>query len=244
VLLATVPLERVYLGTNVMLLVGSAFLAVQLVGTLRPPADPVAVASPLAEEWYVAQGGHAELVNYHHVTSTQRDALDIVQVVDGQTHPAGREDLESYHIFGDPILAPADGVVTSVADGLRDQPIGSVDLVHQAGNQIVIRVDEDRHVMFGHLRQGSAKVAVGDRVRAGQVIGNVGNSGNTDEPHIHIQAQNLPSLDDDAEDPAAVVRALQTYPLVFHDVVLTRDGAESTPSAVDPRRGDLVEPAR
>jgi murein DD-endopeptidase MepM/ murein hydrolase activator NlpD len=243
-LLVTVPLARVYLATNLLVLAGSVFLAAQLVQTYGPATDPVIVASPLEEEWYVAQGGHAELVNYHHVTSTQSNALDIVQVVDGQTHRPGSKDLESYYIYGAPILAPADGVVSSVVDGLRDQPIGSVDDRRDAGNQVVIRVGEDRYIMIGHVRAGSIRVSVGDRVAAGQVIAEVGNSGNTDEPHVHIQAQNLPSLDDDAEDPVELVRALRTYPLVFDDVVLTRDGSESTPSVADPRRGDLVRPAR
>jgi hypothetical protein len=243
-LLVTVPLARVYLATNLLVLAGSVFLAAQLVQTYGPATDPVTVASPLEEEWYVAQGGHAELVNYHHVTSTQSNALDIVQVVDGQTHRPGSKDLESYYIYGAPILAPADGVVSSVVDGLRDQPIGTVDDQRDAGNQVVIRVGEDRYIMIGHVRAGSIRVSVGDRVAAGQVIAEVGNSGNTDEPHVHIQAQNLPSLDDDAEDPVEVVRALRTYPLVFDDVVLTRDGSESTPSVADPRRGDLVRPAR
>jgi hypothetical protein len=57
------------------MLCGSVFIAAQTLMIFRPVANPVPIASPLADEWLVGQGGHAELVNYHRVTSTQRDAL-------------------------------------------------------------------------------------------------------------------------------------------------------------------------
>jgi hypothetical protein len=100
VLLALVPLRRVQMGSNILVAAGSIFLAAQLVLLYRPAApDAVTIGSPLAEDWWVSQGGHAELVNYHHVGSTQQDALDIEQVVDGSTHRPGRaSDPHSYYI--------------------------------------------------------------------------------------------------------------------------------------------------
>jgi hypothetical protein len=242
--LTLVPLRQVRAGTNLLVLAASVLVAVQLVTTYQAPAQPVTVSSPLSGQWYVGQGGHAELVNYHHVTTAQRDALDILQVVDGQTHPASSTALDSYYIYGEPLLAPVDGVVTSVVDGLADQPIGSVDPdpANQAGNQVVIDAGAGRYIMVGHIRPGTIRVAVGDRVGAGQVIAQVGNSGNTDEPHIHIQAQNLPELDLGTDDPIGVLRSIRTFPLVFRDVALTRGGTVSTPAVADPRRGDLVSP--
>jgi hypothetical protein len=85
VLLALVPLRRVRMGSNVAVAAGSIFLAVQLVLLYRPAApDAVTIGSPLVEDWWVSQGGHAEVVNYHHVGSTQQDALDIEQVLRGR----------------------------------------------------------------------------------------------------------------------------------------------------------------
>ncbi len=104
---------------------GSLFIAVQLVMTFRPPVDPVPIASPLADEWLVGQGGHSELVNYHYVTSTQRNALDILQARNGLTHRPGSTELTSYYIYGKPVLAPAAGTVTYVLNGRPDQAIGS-----------------------------------------------------------------------------------------------------------------------
>ncbi|MDP9493779.1 MAG: M23 family metallopeptidase [Actinomycetota bacterium] len=242
VILGLVPLSHVYWGTNLAVAAGSAFLAVQLITMFQPPTEPVTIVSPLGEEWFVSQGGRAELVNYHYVTSAQRDAFDIVQIVDGRTHPPESTDLDSYHIFGTPLLAPASGVVTSVVDDLADQPIGSADHEHQAGNHLVIDISKGRYLMLAHLREGSINVDVGDRVTAGQVIAQVGNSGNTTEPHVHIQALNLPSFELANEDLVELLRTVRTYPLVLRDVILIRNGSESEPAVVDPRRGDVVRP--
>ena len=242
VILALVPLSHVYWGTNLAVAAGSVFLAVQLITLFQPPSDPVTIASPLSEEWYVSQGGRAELVNYHYVTTAQRDAIDIVQIIDGRTHVPGSTDLDSYQVFGAALLAPATGMVTSVVDGLADQPIGSVDYDHQAGNHLVIDISDGRYLMLAHLREGSIEVDVGDRVTAGQVIARVGNSGNTTEPHVHIQALNVPSFELADEDIVELLRTVRTYPLVLRDVVLIRNGSESEPAVVDPRRGDVVRP--
>jgi hypothetical protein len=247
VLLALVPLSRIRLGSTLLVLAGAMFVAVQLVQVYRPATDPVTIASPLAEEWYVGQGGHAELVNYHHVGSTQSNALDIMQTIDGRTHRPGSTELTSYYIYDKPILAPAGGVVTFVLDGRPDLPIGSADPNYHAGNHIVIDIGGNRYVMMGHLRQGSIRVDVGERVSAGQPLARVGNSGNTTEPHVHIQAQSLPIGIGDVpamsrDEVVELARTLHTYPLVFRDVVLTRDGTQTRPATADPRRGDLVRP--
>ena len=105
---AVVPPKHVRVASNLLGLAGSLFIATQLVMIYRPAVNPVPIASPLAEEWMVGQGGHSELVNYHHVSSTQRDALDILQARDGSTHESGRRKLTSYYIYGKPVLAPAD----------------------------------------------------------------------------------------------------------------------------------------
>jgi hypothetical protein len=230
----------------VLVAAGSIFPAVQLVLLYRPAADAVTIGSPLAEEWWVGQGGHAELVNYHHVGSTQSDALDIMQVVDGRTHRPGSTDLASYYIYDKPLRVPADGVVTFVLDGRPDLPIGSADDRYHAGNHVVIDIGGGRFLMMGHIREGSIQVRVGDKVTEGQQIARVGNSGNTTAPHIHIQAQNLPTGIGDIRtiDAPELLRTLHTYPLLFRDATLIRGGVESRPPAVDPRRGDIVRPTR
>ena len=243
-LAAAVPLKHLRLASNLLVLASSLFIATQLVMIYRPAANPVPIASPLAEEWLVGHGGHAELVNYHHVTSTQRDALDILQVRDGHTHQPGSTELTSYFIYGKPVLAPAAGTVTFVLDGRPDVPIGSTDSQYPSGNNIVIDIGGGRYLLIGHLSPGSIQAKVGDQVKLGQPIAKVGNSGNTSQPHLHIQAQSVGTGIGDLTtvDVPALIRTLHTYPLVFTDVVLTRRGTESQPVSADPRRGDLLRP--
>lgn len=108
----------------------------------------------------------------------------------------------------------------------------------------MIDIGGDRHLMMGHLRQGSITVRVGDRVSEGQPIARVGNSGHSSAPHLHIQAQSLPVGigDIEAVDLPQMLRIRRTYPLLFRDAALIRDGVESRPAVVDVRRGDLVRP--
>ena len=244
-LAAAIPLKHVRLASNLLVLASSLFIATQLVMIYRPPVNPVPIASPLADEWLVGHGGHAELVNYHYVTSTQRDGIDILEVRDGSSHQPGATELTSYYIYGKPVLAPAAGTVTFVLDGRPDQAIGSTDNRYHAGNNVVIDIGGGRFLLMGHLRPGSIQVKVGDQVKVGQQIAEVGNSGNTSEPHLHIQAQSVGTgIGDIATmDAPAFIRTLHTHPLVFTDVVLTRRGSESQPVSADPRRGDLVRPA-
>jgi Peptidase family M23 len=244
-LAAVVPLKHVRLASNLLVLTSSLFIATQLVMIYRPAVNPVPIASPLAEEWLVGQGGHAELVNYHYVTSTQRDALDILEARDGRTHRPGSSELTSYYIYGKPVLAPAAGTVTYVLDGRPDLPIGSTDRQYPSGNNIVIDIGGGRFLLIGHLSPGSIQVKVGDQVKLGQPIARVGNSGNTSQPHLHIQAQSIGTGIGDVTtmDAPSIIRTLRTYPLVFTNVVLTRRGTESRPAGADPRRGDLLRPA-
>ena len=244
VLLCLVPLRQVRAGSNLLVAAGTIFLAVQLISVYRPPVDAVTVGSPLAGEWWVGHGGHAELVNYHQTRSTQRHALDIMQVVDGSIHRPGSTDLTSYYIYDQPVLAPADGTVTYVVDGQPDLPIGSVDSQHPTGNQLVIDIGGGRYLLMGHLRQDSITVNVGEPVTEGQPIARVGKSGHSSHPHIHIQAQTLPTgiADITTIDGSQMVKTLHTYPLLFRGASLIRGGVETRPTAVDPRRGDFVRP--
>jgi hypothetical protein len=179
VLRSLVPLRQVRAGSNLLVAAATIFLAVQLISVYRPPVDAVTVGTSLAAEWWVGHGGHAELVNYHQTRSTQRDALDIMQVVDDSIHRPGSTDLTSYYIYDQPVLAAADGTVTYLVDGHPDLPIGLVDSQHPTGNQLVIDIGGGHYLLMGHLRQGSITVHAGERVTEGQQIARVGKSGHT-----------------------------------------------------------------
>ena len=246
VLLALVPLRQVRAGSNLVVAAATIFLTVQLISIYRPAVVPVTVGTPLAGEWWVGHGGHAELVNYHQTRSTQRNALDIMQVVDGSIHRPDSTDLTSYYIYDQPVLAPANGTVTYLIDGHPDLPIGTVDSQHPSGNQVVIDIGGGHYLLMGHLRQHSITVNLGQGVTEGQPIARIGKSGHTSHPHLHIQAQTLSNgiADITIVDGPQLLKTLHTYPLLFRGVSLVRDGVETEPTVVDPRRGDFVRPTR
>ncbi|MFJ7903462.1 M23 family metallopeptidase [Streptomyces sp. NPDC096198] len=137
--------------------------------------------------WYVGQGGGKGL-NHHVALAEQRGALDILALdgPHGRKRPGGG--VESYVIYGARLYAPCDGIVVSAADGLPDQEPGRIRFGPLYGNHVFI--DSGRElVKMAHLRPGSVAVSTGQTVRAGQLIGEVGNSGNTTEPHLHLHAE-------------------------------------------------------
>src|SRR5215218_3464712 len=76
--LALVPRRRVQVATNVLVAIGTVFLAMQLVRIYTPPADPVAIDPPLAGEWGTVAGGRSTLISHHYSTPFVRDALERV----------------------------------------------------------------------------------------------------------------------------------------------------------------------
>jgi hypothetical protein len=230
---ALVPHRRVYALTNILLVFGVLFLALQVGRQYLPPRNPVTIAMPFTGEWYVFSGGRSVLVNDHWTTSSQRNAQDIIQVVNRSSHRDDSKRLTSYYAFGKPLLAPAPGRITAVLDTRPDLAIGDSDRRHPEGNYLVVDIGGGRYVMMGHLKRGSALVDVGDEVRLGQPVAQVGNSGNTSEPHLHIQVQNVPTFE-------VADAGIRTYAILYTDTVLVRDGEDHAPADVDARRNDSI----
>ncbi|HEX5876843.1 MAG TPA: M23 family metallopeptidase [Actinomycetota bacterium] len=233
--LALIPSRRVRPVRNLAVLSFSVFLAVSLAPAFAPPRAAVAVDLPLEGEWAMVAGDRSTLPSHHYTDPSGRDALDFARLVNGQAFVGDPEHRASWHGYGQPVLAPADGTVVSVRDDLADAPIG---LIGQGeGNMIVLDIGGARYVVFAHLQQGSALVSAGQSVTRGQRIAAVGHNGNSISPHLHLQLQDRPSLPSD--DPEVC-----TFPIVFEHTTLTRGGREYTPSTADLRRGDVIRANR
>jgi len=170
------------------------FLALLELICRRPGrGDSIVLVFPLNQGTYcVAHGGVYRWLNHHRGSRSQAYALDIVKLNQFGVRAKGicPRPLTAYEIFGDALYAPAPGIVTAVVNDLADLPPGEMDCQHIAGNHIVIRMDaSDVSIGLAHLMQGSVRVEVGEQVCAGQILGRVGNSGNTTEPHLHIHAK-------------------------------------------------------
>ncbi|TDT33141.1 M23 family metallopeptidase [Naumannella halotolerans] len=155
-------------------------------------------------------------------------AIDLVPVdARGRSAPFGplsvvrSEDPARFPGFGRPVHAVVDGIVVAARDDLPDHraqrglPSVTYALTQgrraaqgwqaMAGNHLLIQQRPGVVVAVCHLQQGSLRVGVGQRVRAGQRIGSCGNSGNSTEPHVHLQAM-------DGRDPMTANALPITFP--------------------------------
>ena len=132
------------------------------------------------------------------VRIAQRYAVDWEQLDDtGCIYVGPREQVTSYAIYGREALAVAAARVVAARDDLPEQVPGkfpeAIPLAEADGNSVVLDLGGGRFALYAHLQPGSLRVRAGDRVRRGQTIGLVGNSGNSVAPHLHFHVMNGPS---------------------------------------------------
>jgi hypothetical protein len=135
-----------------------------------------------------------------HLALGQRFAIDWNGVDAEDRFVVGDPDVnESWTFFGKPVLAVADGTVVQAEDRFPDQipnHAKPVTLPEADGNNVIIKFGNHRYAGYAHLVPGSVAVKVGEHVKAGQVIGELGNSGSSSGPHLHFQVMSAPSLVD------------------------------------------------
>jgi murein DD-endopeptidase MepM/ murein hydrolase activator NlpD len=152
---------------------------------------------PFKGQWLVFWGGDTPEQNQHHNTPNQKFAFDFLGVNEkGQTRKGESQTNEDFFAFGREVLAPANGEVTDVIGGVRDNTPGSMNPYSALGNAVFIQHGRNEISVLAHLKQNSVMVKVGDKVKKGQVIGLCGNSGNSSEPHLHFHVQNTPIIQD------------------------------------------------
>ena len=165
----------------------------------RPPVQ----ISPLAGKGWLASDGCCTTTGHvvamyglnGKLQATERFAADWIQIdPSGRTYSGDRSDPRSWVGYGAKIYATADGVVSKAVDNQQDQVPGSFPsalLFSQfPGNEVVITHADGFSSVFAHLKPGSVRVEAGDRVRAGQVIARLGNSGASAAPHLHYHVVN------------------------------------------------------
>jgi murein DD-endopeptidase len=181
---------------------------------VETPATPVdrrplaAIGPPLrGEDWVAANGPSNTSIHRRalipvngHAYISQRFAIDWVELnPDGTTHTGDGADNKSYRAYGAEILSVADGIVTETKDGIPQNAPGAnsravpITLETIGGNHVIVDIGKNRFAMYAHLQPGSLRVKVGDKVKRGDVLGLVGNSGNSTEPHLHFHICNAGS---------------------------------------------------
>jgi hypothetical protein len=174
--------------------------------------NPVIVINPplRGENWLSANAPSNTSVHRRalipingHAYISHRFAIDWAQLYpDGKTYRGDKTDNKSYRAYGAEIHAVADGVVTEIKDGIAQNIPGPtsravpITLETIGGNHINVEISNGTHnlyAVYAHMQPGSIRVRPGDKVRQGDVLGLIGNSGNSTEPHLHFQICNANS---------------------------------------------------
>jgi hypothetical protein len=184
--------DSLYLYNLLSKIAAVSFLALSAlaVAARYPSTEFADLAFPLRNGTYsVLQGGSNAVVNPFHALSHNPFAIDLVKLnrYGNRANGITPSQLLEYEIFGEVLRSPCSGTLLSMRDGMPDNAPGTVDLLHTEGNFLIIDCREAQ-ILMAHLKAGSVRVSTGQEVVAGQPVGRVGNSGNTMEPHLHIEA--------------------------------------------------------
>jgi murein DD-endopeptidase MepM/ murein hydrolase activator NlpD len=169
---------------------------------------------PLRGVWYAGYG--ASFHTGHRWAVPEEFALDIAKIGEsGLSHKGDGTRFDDYYAYGADVLAAADGRVTSAANDQQEDPSAmqrpnetqeayfarlqkeqaerlAKGLTAITGNYVMIDHGKNEYSLYAHLKPGSVRVHVGDQVKAGDMIGKLGSSGNSTEPHLHFHVCDKP----------------------------------------------------
>jgi len=186
---------------------------------------PLQISLPFWGEWSVSQGHNGEITH----RDDWRHAWDFVLTgEDGNTYRNEGTRLADFLAYDKPVLAPADGYIVELIDGVPDNPVGQVNLKNNWGNTVIMKIDEQFYAKLSHFKKGSLQVRKGDWVARGTQLGTCGNSGRSPEPHIHFQLQATPYVDSSTLE----------YPIAYYMKKL--EPGDVSKSFSLPQQGDLI----
>lgn len=233
-----------------------------MVGRMPSPSSvtrEIEISLPFAGLWLARNSPARRVPSHGSDLLGERYAIDFIGV-DERRRTADRRDwrtvlatepAERFIAYGRPILAPADGVVVAAHDGEIDhvgrrsqlalvpyalgqsarlrQGVGAI-----AGNYLIIGLrDSGAFVALAHLRAGSLRVGPGEDVTAGQPVAACGNSGNSTQPHVHVQVMDSPDLSVTHGVPMAF-RRFREWPAGAKEFQIRKSGLPGEGSVVEP----------
>jgi hypothetical protein len=154
---------------------------VDAIGCCSPPSVHRTATLPINGKFYVSE----------------RFAIDFAQLnPENKLYSGPRDQLSSYAYVGAKVVSVADGTVVNLQDNRPEEtppnfPQG-YDLLQQLGNFVIIDIGHGHFAFYCHFQPNTLKVHKGDKVRRGQVLALMGNSGNSDAPHLHFGIQDGP----------------------------------------------------
>ncbi len=146
---------------------------------------------PFWGEWKVTQAHNGKITH----KDSWKHAWDFEIVgEDGNTFDDEGNKLEQYYCYNKPVIAPADGTVVELENGIDDNPVGEIDIDNNWGNSLVIKHADHFYSQLSHLKKDSILFGVGQSVKQGEVVAYLGNSGRSPYPHLHMQFQSEPAI--------------------------------------------------
>lgn len=183
---------------------------------------------PVSGQWLVTQGHHGE----HTHKEEWALAWDFeIEDKQGKKYADDPQVVADYFCYGKSVYAAAAGYVAKVVNSIPDNPVGTPNTVDNWGNYISISHGYGLFSLYAHLKEGSVKLSEGDYVKAGEKIGQVGNSGRSFVPHLHFQAQ-----------AAAEAGSRSLFCNILNYKILTTDGEYRFIASGIPKEGDLISP--
>lgn len=209
----------------------------------------LAISPPLRGESWLAGDGCCDSVRHVRATlpldgrlaTSQRFAIDWEKLdPERRVFRGDAKNPESYFCYGQEVLAVANAEVVAAVDGLPNQVPGklpaTIDLAQADGNHVILRLAGDHYALYAHLKPGSVRVKAGDKVQTGQVLGHVGNSGNTSEPHLHFHLMDGPSALE-ANGLPYVLHSFEILGRVRSTAEFDKAAAEGTPLTIESAPG-------
>lgn len=200
------------------------FISFAYPNTLQKTKPSLTVNWPFTEQTVVGWGGDSVNDNLPHATwASERWAYDLVM----EPYNINSVDNNDFGIWNKEVHSPVSGTIIAVYDDEDDITPGLEDFNSMEGNHVYIKIKETgTYLLLNHLKKDSVLVEVGDTVKTGDILGRVGNSGSTSEPHLHIHHQR--------QDPTEVKFPVlaEGLPLYFKDI----NGSSM------PQKGDIITP--
>lgn len=186
-------LHNVNIWLSIFLLVSCVyFLSIGISALARPGGVTyVRLNFPLKNgTFFISCGGNSVFQNHHAIYgSSQKFGYDIEQLNSLMNRSKGffSRNPKDYFIYEENVYSPLNGTIVSMVNNLNDGLPYQRQANEGAGNFVIIQSGEVK-VLLAHLIKGSILVHVGQKIKVGDIIGQVGLSGDTMEPHLHIHA--------------------------------------------------------
>lgn len=221
-------------------------------------AEAVVLSSPLKGDRWMNANGCCEIIGPHRygflpvngtIRPAEHFAIDFIQLdAQGRAFVGDFKNVESWRGYGSEVVSASAGRVVAAVGDLPNQVPGEpkVGITPEtlAGNHVIVDMGGGRYALYAHLIPGSVAVGVGDHVFRGQRLGLLGNSGNSDAPHLHFHVMNrasaldadgLPFVFDRLEFQGRIVGTLDSS----EDVIFSGGAPLTNFSGFGPRRREM-----